>query len=104
MSNEMVNLTTKSQNYDPLPENKYNNTSYDNHTVSTPPPTNNLHIEKLVLDAFFRPPKSTIQKSVFNPNVWDAQYYNVVEYLTQEPCSMSTLEVLQTFHAQRNNL
>ena len=44
-----------------------------------------------------RPTKSTLRKDVFNPNSQVAQFYNVVEDLTQEPCAMSTLEVLQIF-------
>ena len=44
-----------------------------------------------------RPPKSTLRKAVFNRNARDAQFYNVVEDLAQEPCAISTLEVLQSF-------
>ena len=51
-----------------------------------------------------RPPKSTLQKELFNPNARDAQFYNAVEYLTQAPCAMSTLEVLQICPTQRKNL
>ena len=96
ISNEMVSLTTRSHNYDPPLEKKDDNSSTDKPIVSTPPPANNILIEKSIIDAIFRPPKSTIRKSIFNPNVRDAQYYNIVEDLTQAPCAMSTLEVLQT--------
>ena len=51
-----------------------------------------------------RPPKSTLRKAVFNPNARAAQFYNVVEDLAQEPCAMSTLEVLQSCPTQRKNL
>ena len=51
-----------------------------------------------------RPPKSTLRKVVFNPNARAAQFYNVVEDLSQEPCAMSTLEVLQICPTQRKNL
>ena len=50
------------------------------------------------------PPKSTLRKAGFNPNAQAAQFYNVVEDLTQEPCAMSTLEVLQICPTQRKNL
>ena len=50
------------------------------------------------------PPKSTLRKVVFNPNARAAQFYNVVEDLAQEPCAMSTLEVLQSFPTQRKTL
>ena len=33
-----------------------------------------------------------------------SQFYNVVEYLAQAPCAMSTLEVLQSCPTQRKNL
>ena len=51
-----------------------------------------------------RPPKSTLKKVVFNPNARAAQFYNVVEYLAQAPCAMSTLEVLQSCPTQHKNL
>ena len=63
-----------------------------------------LSIEKPTLDMIFFPPKSTLRKAVFNPNARAAQFYNVVEYLTQAPCTMSTLEVIQSFPTQRKNL
>ena len=50
------------------------------------------------------PPKSTLTKAVFDPNSRDAQFYNAVEDLTQAPCAMSTLEVLQICPTQRKNL
>ena len=50
------------------------------------------------------PPKSTLRKDVFNPNSQAAQFYNLVEDLAQEPCSMSTLEVLQSCPTQHKNL
>ena len=56
-----------------------------------------LSIEKPTLDMILRPPKSNIWKDVFNPNAQAAQFYNVVEDLTQSPCVMSTLELLQIF-------
>ena len=65
--------------------------------ASIPPLTNGIHIEKIILDTVLHPPKSTIQKSLFNPNALANQYYNVVEDLAQEPCAMSTLKVLQIY-------
>ena len=52
----------------------------------------------------FHPPKSTFRKVVFNPNALATQFSNVVEDLAQEPCAMSTLEVLQSCPTQRKNL
>ena len=74
MSSETINLTSRSRNYDPPPENKDDNASTDEPTVSTPPPANNIHFEKPILDTVFRSPKSTIRKSIFNPNVRATEY------------------------------
>ena len=68
MSSKLVNITTRSQTYDTPLEKKDDSTPSDKPIVSIPP-TNNLHIEKHVLDTIFRSPKSTIQKLVLNPNV-----------------------------------
>ena len=43
------------------------------------------------------PAKSTLRKTVFNPNARVSQFYNVVEDPAQAPCATSTLEVLQGF-------
>ena len=51
-----------------------------------------------------RPPKSSLRKSVFNPNSQAAQFYNVVEDLAQAPCAMPTLEVLQSCPMQCKKL
>ena len=40
----------------------------------------------------------------FNPSVQAAQNYNIIEYLAQAPCAMSTLEVLQQCLSQRKTL
>ena len=50
------------------------------------------------------PPKSTLRKTIFNPNSRVAQFYNVVEDLAQAPCAMSTLEVLQSCPTQCKKL
>lgn len=46
-------------------------------------------------------PKNILKKSTYNPNARDTQNYSIVEDLAQAPCAMSTLEVLQTYPAQR---
>ena len=88
MFSDIVNINTKSHNYElPLAE-KDDDTSTDKSLVSTPRPTNRIHIEKPVLDTVVRPPKSIIQKYVFNPNTRVAQYFNVVEYMAREQWAM----------------
>jgi hypothetical protein len=49
-------------------------------------------------------PKGAFKKASHNPNTRAAQNYSVVEDLSQTPCAMSTLEVLQSFPAQRKAL
>jgi hypothetical protein len=49
-------------------------------------------------------PKGAFKKSFHNPNTRAAQNYFVVEDLSQTPCAMSTLEVLQSCSAQRKAL
>ena len=45
-------------------------------------------------------PKGVFKKALHNPNMRDTTNYNVVEYLSQTPCAMSALEVLQSCPAQ----
>lgn len=54
-----------------------------------------LHIEKPSSNITLRPPKATIKRERHNPNARVAQNYSTVKDLTQAPCAMSTLEVLQ---------
>jgi hypothetical protein len=73
-------------------------------STSVTPPSGPLQIEKPNFDSILHPPKSTIQKSTFNPNSRASQNYNIVEDLAQAPCAMSTLEVLQNFPSQHRTL
>ena len=98
MSYETINLSTRSQSYDKVVEKKDENTSSNKFpsTSSSPSSSNGpLMIEKPNIDLILRPPKATLRKAILNPNARAIQFYNVVEYLAQEPCTMSTLEVLQ---------
>ena len=104
MSNETIHLNTRAHSYDPPPKKKPNEVPANKPLASTPASSNGLHINKHMPNAIFHPPKSTLHKSVINPNAHATQYYNIVEYLAQEPCAMLTLEVLQTCPTQRKNL
>ena len=88
MSLDTIHLQTRSQNYD-KPMNKKEDQSSSGKSASTGSPeslsTIPLSIEKPTLDMILCPPKSTLRKVVFNPNARAAQFYNVVEYLTQAP-------------------
>ena len=108
MSAKKINLTTRSQKYDKPVEKKDESTSsmkVPSANSSPPPPSNGpLTFEKPNLDLILRPPKSTLRKSIFNPNAGASQFYNVVEDLAQAVCAMSTVEVLQSFPMQCKNM
>ena len=107
MSSETVSLTTHSKSYDKSKEKKNENPSLGKAPpIGSPASSSNgpLTIEKPNLDMILHPPKSTLRKVVFNPNALATQFSNVVEDLAQEPCVMSTLEVLQSYPMQRKNL
>jgi hypothetical protein len=56
-----------------------------------------LQIEKTLGETMTRIPKGAFKKSSHNPNARATQNYSVVEDLSQTPCAMSALEVLQSF-------
>jgi hypothetical protein len=49
-------------------------------------------------------PKGVFKKASHNPNARVAHNYSVVEYLSQTPCAMSSLEVLRSCPSQRKAL
>ena len=51
-----------------------------------------------------RPPKAFIKGATHNPNARAMQNYSIIEDLAQDPCAMSTLELLQSFPVQQNAL
>jgi hypothetical protein len=55
-----------------------------------------LQIEKTLGETMTRIPKGAFKKASHNPNTRAAQNYSVVEDLSQTPCAMSALEVLQS--------
>ena len=91
MSSETIHLNTRSQSYEPPVESKTDDVPSEKPSGSTPPPSNGLQINKLIPYVILHPLKSTLQKSILNPNARVAQYYNIVEYLAQSACAMSTL-------------
>jgi hypothetical protein len=108
-------LTTHSKTYDtPGNPDKVKDTNGtdtlpdpSSSSVSLPsvnPPSGPLQIEKPTFESILRPPKSTIRKATFNPSSRAAQNYNIVEDLTQAPCSMSMLEILQHCPSHRRTL
>ena len=57
--------------------------------------SNPLTIEKLV-EPMPKILKGVFKKALHNPNTRATTNYSVVEYLSQTPCAMSSLEVLQS--------
>jgi hypothetical protein len=101
-----VALTTRTKYYTPSKE-KVDDLPPTLVQPSPPsPPTNGpLHIERPNPDTVLRPPpKGVVRKSDFNPHARAAQNYSIVEDLAQAPSTMSALEVLQSFPAQRKEL
>ena len=103
MSTEIVALTTQNQTYDKPIEKKDEGASLEENppiNPSPPPPSNGpLTINKPSFDTILCSHKSTIRTNSFNLSARVAQFYSVVEYLSQEPCAMSNVEVLQIFPA-----
>ena len=65
--------------------------------------SNPLTIEKPV-ETMSKIPKGVFKKTLHNPNARAASNYSIVEDLAQTPCTMSSLEVLQSYLAQRDAL
>jgi hypothetical protein len=63
-----------------------------------------LQIKKTLGETMTHIPKGAFKKASHNPNARAAQNYSMVEDLSQTPCAMSSLEVLQSFPAQRKAL
>jgi hypothetical protein len=63
-----------------------------------------LQIDKTLGETMTCIPKGAFKKASHNPNTRAAQNYSVVEDLSQTPCVMSTLEVLQSCPTQRKAL
>jgi hypothetical protein len=63
-----------------------------------------LQIEKTLGETMTRIPKGAFKRASHNPNARAAQNYSVVEDLSQTPCAMLALEVLQSFPTQRKAL
>jgi hypothetical protein len=78
------------------------NTSEKGKEAENPPLP--LQIEKTLGETMTHIPKGAFKKASHNPNARATQNYSVVEDLSQTPCAMSTLEVLQSCPSQRKAL
>jgi hypothetical protein len=82
----------------------YSKTSTSDKGKEAEIPSLPLQIEKTLGETMTRIPKGAFKRASHNPNARDAQNYSVVEDLSQTPCAMSALEVLQSCPAQRKAL
>jgi hypothetical protein len=79
MCKEIVNLTIRAKTYDIIPTNHANGGATDIPSTTTSPPSSApLQIERPIVESMLCPPKSAIQKSVFNQSSRVAQSYNIV--------------------------
>jgi hypothetical protein len=78
------------------------NTSEKGKEAENPPLP--LQIEKTLGETMTHIPKGAFKKASHNPNARATQNYSVVEDLSQTPCAMSSLEVLQSCPSQRKAL
>lgn len=80
MANDIAFITTRAKTYDiVLEQTAFGSASNQPSSSTSSPPPSSLPIEKLIFDLVLRPPKSTIQKSTFNPSFQASQHYNIVE-------------------------
>jgi hypothetical protein len=91
-----VDITTRTRDY------RMPNTSEKGKEAENP--SLPLQIEKTLGETMTCIPKGAFKKASHNPNARAAQNYSVVEDLSQTPCAMSALEVLQSFPSQRKAL
>ena len=99
MVKSMVALSSGAKKYETL----------EGETSSKDPPSNSppnspLTLEKPTFEPVIHPPKGVLRRTTHNLNVRATQHYSVVGDLTQAPCAMSTLEVLQSSASQRKTL
>ena len=92
---DSVDLTTRAKNYDKQPEGEPPD---QEDSLSMPQSNDPLTFEKPIFEAPSPPSKGTLQHT-HNMNARASQHYNIVEDLAQAPCTMSALEVLQSFPA-----
>ena len=99
MSGVVIGLSTRAKNYD-----KSEGHSTKNDTPSTSQPDITLTLEKPSFELPSHPLKVTVHQTMHNFNTQAAQHYNIVEDLSQAPCAMSSLEVLQSCPTQWKGL
>ena len=74
------------------------------HWINQNHPNGYLNIEKPTIDIVPHPPQGDLFRTMHNPNARYAHKKNVVKEISQEPCSIPIMEVLQYCPAQRREL
>jgi len=88
----MLSITKPSKNILVSTHNKYyGSQATDQPTTSTMNPSTESVPPTVIPELTIKPPKGVIHKSTYNPRARAAQNYNIVEYLTQSPSTMSSL-------------
>jgi hypothetical protein len=91
-----VDITTRTRDYG-MPNTYENGKEAEN-------PSLPVQIEKMLRETMKCIPKGTFSKASHNPNERVSHNYSMVEDLSQTPCAMSALEVLQSCPSQRKAL
>ena len=98
MLNSIIGTSTQAKNYG-IPKGNFSKDQPSTFQSNGPP-----NIEKMELDPFPCPPKGAPCWIAYNQNSKVSYHYSIVEDLAQEPCTMSSLEVLQSCPTQRKSL
>lgn len=99
MTDVVFGLSTQAKNYD---QSKGHSTTND--TTSNSQHDRPLTLEKPTFELPSHPSKATICRTMHNFNTRATQHYSIVKDLTQAPCAMSALEVLQSCPTQQKAL
>lgn len=94
---DSIDLTMQAKSYEKQPEGE----SFVLADYPPMPQSNGpLTIDKLTFEPPSCPSKGALQCTTHNLHVHSVQHYNIVEDLSQAPCAMSILEVLQSCPTQ----
>jgi hypothetical protein len=98
---DSIDLTTQTKSYEKRLEGE------PSAIVGSPPMQQSngpLTFDKPTFDAPSCPSKGALRRTTHNLNAQASQHYNIIEDLSQDPCAMWALEVLQSFPAQWKSL
>ena len=85
---DSIDLTTRAKSYEKQPKGEHSATIGSPSMQQSNGP---LTFDKLTFDTPSRPSKEALWRTTHNLNAQVAQHYNIVEDLSQAPCSMLAL-------------